>query len=103
MTDDLLKELCDLLDEAGATVTFSANCVSGLIGREVCQCWRCRAVEPGEELEGWDKAAKLISRGHSAEVAHQLRLRRYKRNCPVCGNAGMAPRCPGCGREDRIG
>lgn len=103
MSDDLLDDLGKLLDELGAQVTFSAHCVSGLVGREICQCWRCRGVEPEDEHPGWAKAAELISEGHSAKVAGQLRLAQYKRSCPVCFNTGRKPRCPGCGREQLLG
>lgn len=50
--------LCKLLEEAGAQVTFSANCHSGLasyLGRgHQCGCWRCmkeRGETPTEETE----------------------------------------------------
>ena len=38
MTNDPVKELCELLK--GCNVTFSQYCRSGLLER--CECWRCR-------------------------------------------------------------
>jgi hypothetical protein len=49
---DYLRELCDLLRESGAVVTFSRHCCSGivhLIGKR-CECWRCREAR-GEECD----------------------------------------------------
>lgn len=94
-----IDDLAEILSDAKLTVTFSAHCVSGLVGRDTCQCWRCRGVEPEEETPGWARAAELISRGHQAEVVSWLRLEKFRRNCPVCKNGGRDPRCPGCGRE----
>ncbi len=40
------ETLCDLLEKAGAKLTFSINCHSGIVSLlgpdRVCGCWRCR-------------------------------------------------------------
>jgi hypothetical protein len=53
--------LCDLLDEAGARVTFSKNCRSGFVG-DLCGCWRCRKVAPADEDPATAREAALIDR-----------------------------------------
>jgi len=63
-----LKELCELIDSAGGRFTFSANCVSGVIGRDQCQCWRCRGVPIEDEDSEW----KDVAAGHSAEFRRKI-------------------------------
>lgn len=75
---DTLKDLCELLKDV--PFTFSASCVSGLIGRETCRCWRCRGVEPDAEESGWARAAELISEGFQAEQFRAIRIAREGRN-----------------------
>ena len=58
---DLIRELCDAINEAGATISFSKNCVSGIIGRDKCRCWRCRGVEPEAEAEAWEAEAERLT------------------------------------------
>jgi len=72
MPDDFTRELCDIIGEHG--FTFSRHCVSGLVGREICQCWRCRGVEPEAEAPKWARAAQLISQGHAAEQDRERRI-----------------------------
>lgn len=70
--EDLLEVLKDIKD---IEISFSANCVSGLIGRETCQCWRCRGIDPLEELSGWGRASMLISRGFCEEQRNRRRVK----------------------------
>ena len=66
-TKSLLDELCDILDEAGVTVTFSQYCRTGLVG-DLCRCWRCRKLpKPDQgtpEAEAEKREAELIDRAH---------------------------------------
>jgi hypothetical protein len=61
---DPIDELGCLLTEAGLTLTFSLNCVSGLVGgRDNCLCDRCRArlgLEPlpADEVERFAQEAR---------------------------------------------
>ena len=73
MSGKLCEELGRILSECGAKISFSATCRSGLVGREICQCWRCRGVEPEDEHPKWARAAHLISGGHGAEVRRSRR------------------------------
>lgn len=73
---DASERLAEILEEIGAEVTFSMNCISGLVGRETCRCWRCRGVEPSEEEPGWERLAQLASEGFRAETRQALRLAR---------------------------
>ncbi len=63
-----LKELCELIDSAGGKLTFSANCVSGVIGCGQCQCWRCRGVPVEDENPEW----KDIAARHSTEFRRKI-------------------------------
>lgn len=76
---ETVRELCAALNEAGATFTFSKDCVCGLVGESVCQCWRWRGVEPEEQLPGWDKAAALITEGWRARELQNARARKAAR------------------------
>lgn len=69
---DLIQDLCDLLDACGAKVTFSANCRSGIIGRDKCQCWRCRGVDPSDEDHWWADVAAAHSRIFSHKMARKI-------------------------------
>ena len=73
--DDLvttpIEDLCHLLRESGAEVTFSINCCSGLLegGRDTCRCWRCRqyqgeahASQDDETEVWWAKIADQLKR-----------------------------------------
>ncbi len=71
--EDLGRYLCELLSEV--KVTFSKNCVSGLIG-DMCRCWRCRGVEFDEQEPGWARVASLVSKGYQAEFSLELRISR---------------------------
>lgn len=64
--DELLAELDDLARAGKVRISFSANCVSGLIG-DWCQCWRCRSRRGeryDEETEAW---AARVSREETAK------------------------------------
>lgn len=63
---DSLAQLCERLKGAGATMTFSQHCRSGLIG-DMCRCWRCRGLDKalGREL-GSARDAKLADRAFKA-------------------------------------
>lgn len=64
--DNPVETLSRLLDESGATISFSVNCISGLVGQSNCMCWRCmktRGEESTEETEAlaaerskWEKS-----------------------------------------------
>lgn len=63
LRDPVLRELCDLLAEAGATVTFSAHCRSGVIGK-LCRCWRCRGESgPTADESAAARDAKIADLG----------------------------------------
>ncbi|MEM9597063.1 MAG: hypothetical protein AAGD06_22515 [Acidobacteriota bacterium] len=62
-------ELAELLTEVGARVTVSAHCVSGLVGRDDCRCWRCRGVDAADEDPSWAETARRISRAFRSGVA----------------------------------
>ena len=68
-----LKELCELIDSAGGKLTFSANCVSGVIGCDQCQCWRCRCVPVEDEDPEW----KSVAARHSADF-HRKMLKQFR-------------------------
>lgn len=60
---DPIAELCELLEEAGAKVTLSIWCRSGIVGREACICWRCRGEEgPSDDESEAEAAARRIDR-----------------------------------------
>ena len=65
---DLLADLLALLDDSDLNPTFSANCRSGLISRDLCQCWRCRGVEPNQGNPKWKDAARWLSIGFMRSV-----------------------------------
>jgi len=69
--EDSFRDLLEILRDVPA-FTFSINCVSGLVGCDVCQCWRCTGVEPKDENPGWRRAAQLITEGHRAELSRWL-------------------------------
>ena len=75
--EDRTRKLCELLSKAGAVVSFSKDCVSGLVGG-MCRCWRCRAVAPDEQEPGWERVARLVSKGHEAELFLEIRIARSK-------------------------
>ena len=62
---DSISELCRLIDEAGLTVTFSANCRSGLIG-DLCRCWRCSWDPPDQEHPEAHRDALAADRAYGA-------------------------------------
>lgn len=72
------RQLCEILAEIGAKVTFSANCISGLVGRDTCRCWRCRSVHPEDEEPGWERLAELATEGFHAETRQRIRLARER-------------------------
>lgn len=78
-TNLLHRQLGEILEEIGATMTFSINCISGLVGRDTCRCWRCRGVDAGEEEPGWARLAELAKEGFYAEQRQQARLRKARR------------------------
>jgi len=61
---DAITELADALDGAGLTVSMSAHCRSGIVGRDVCRCWRCRGEKgPTADESAAERDAKLIDAG----------------------------------------
>ena len=93
---DTLKDLCDLLAESTLTLTFSKDCVSGLIGRKMCRCWRCRKVEPEEQEPEWERVAELVTTGFHAEM--DLKIRAQRERLAATAAAPLASR----GNEPRI-
>ena len=73
--DNHFRELCELLSAAGPAVSFSKDCVSGLVG-DMCRCWRCLSVEPDEQEPGWERVASLVTKGYQAEFDLELRIAR---------------------------
>jgi hypothetical protein len=53
-----IETLSRLLGESGMKVSFSINCRSGLVGKDMCLCWRCNGVSEAEE----DANANLLAR-----------------------------------------
>lgn len=59
---DPIRQLCDLLEEVGAVVTFSAHCRSGVIG-DLCRCWRCRGEDgPTADESAAERDAAIADR-----------------------------------------
>ena len=52
MAEDSLEELLKVFE--GVKFTFSKDCRSGIVGKENCQCWRCKKErgEPADEPAG---------------------------------------------------
>lgn len=50
------QEFCKMMEESGAVVTFSRNCISGLVSD--CGCWRCRKSAGLEVTEETEKSAE---------------------------------------------
>ena len=56
-----IQKLCELLEKSGTVVTFSKNCISGLVTD--CACKRCmveRGETPTEETEARAEARSRI-------------------------------------------
>lgn len=66
--DDLLLELDALLASSNLRVTFSQWCSSGTLGRDRCQCWRCRERR-GEE---WSEETEMVAERESKEEKRKL-------------------------------
>lgn len=45
---DAIAELTKLLESVKVKMTFSQHCLSGWVGKDVCQCWRCYAERIGQ-------------------------------------------------------
>jgi hypothetical protein len=56
--DNAISQLSELLK--GAKVTFSANCISGLVAD--CDCWRCRKSKGLETTPEIEEKAAIRSR-----------------------------------------
>lgn len=65
--DTLLHDLAALIDEAGLTMTFSANCRTGLVGG-LCRCWRCAGVDPDDEDPVAARDAEAADRAYKAGI-----------------------------------
>ena len=67
------KWLCEEMERAGAKVTFSRNCCSGIVGLlkdgSVCQCWRCRKGRG----EGYSAETELIAEALSRRAQRVMR------------------------------
>jgi len=66
--------LCRLLEEAGAKMTFSINCHSGiahLLGADhQCGCWRCRN-ERGDEVTEESEARAALDSKRAQELSRE--------------------------------
>ena len=85
MRIDSIGELAALLEQAGVTVTFSQWCRSGIVGRELCVCWRCRGLGGPGDTSFEEMAARSIdwlwrlkARSKKA-LEHRLKNARYSR------------------------
>jgi hypothetical protein len=60
------KWLCEQLQSAGAKITFSRNCCSGIVSAlgdgSVCQCWRCRDKRGQPADDSTEAAAAELSK-----------------------------------------
>ena len=80
-TSDAIDELVAILKQAKVKVTFSQWCRSGIVGRELCVCWRCRGLDGPEENRSFEEmAARAIDglwrRRVRARKAQEYRLKR---------------------------
>ena len=69
---DPIKRLAEAIEKKGSKISFSKNCISGFVGRDKCQCWRCRGDRDEEVTKESEALAKQNRKKHDQRMMRKV-------------------------------